>query len=279
MHEIAVVMTCFNRKENTLRCLGQLFRIFPDVSVYLVDDASTDGTAVAVKKYYPQVNLISSDGDLFWNRGMHLAWEKASMNNHRFYLWLNDDVVLRGHCISELLECSRASGDSAVISGIVDSHDGIEILYGGTDDNKILLAPTGSMQNIVNMNGNVVLVPRGVFSVLGNLDLTFHHDLGDVDYGLRARAAKILVLTTKSVIGSCDKNDVCRVRLAKSHISGRFKKLYSPLGSNPRINFYFRKNHHGFLNASIYYLYLHIINIVPDSICRILFGKRYFKDN
>ena len=46
---ISVLMTCHNRRELTLKCLGLLLsQIGEDARVYLVDDGSTDGTAVAV---------------------------------------------------------------------------------------------------------------------------------------------------------------------------------------------------------------------------------------
>lgn len=133
------------------------------------------------------------------------------------------------------------------------------------------------MQVVLNMNGNVVLVPRGVFEVLGNLDPVLHHDLGDVDYGYRAARAGIPVYTTRTVVGSCDRNEICRVRQENSTVSRRFKRLYSPLGSNPRINFYFRRKHHGLMNAVLYYAHLHVINLLPDKIIRLAFGARYFQ--
>ena len=65
-----------------------------DLNVYLVDDGSTDGTSEAVKKNFPQVNIIKGDGTLFWNGGMRVAFSKAMESEHDYYLWLNDDTIL-----------------------------------------------------------------------------------------------------------------------------------------------------------------------------------------
>ncbi len=52
--KIAALLTCFNRKQKTLACLEALFnQELPadvDISTYLVDDASTDGTRDAVRQ-------------------------------------------------------------------------------------------------------------------------------------------------------------------------------------------------------------------------------------
>ncbi len=275
MINIAVLLTCFNRRATTLRCLRRLFEFNQHIDVFLVDDLSTDGTPDAVMLEFPRVHVISGSGDLFWNRGMHLAWASAAFGDFSHYLWLNDDVVLYAGCFSELLSCSAMHKNNAIISGIIEAHNSSEILYGGTDNAKHLLVPNGMTQTITNMNGNVVLVPATVFSQLGNLDPYFYHDLGDVDYGLRAKKQGIPVLTTRIAVGSCDRNNACRVRLWGVNILKRFEKLYSPLGNHPRINFYFRQKHFGLANATSYYVFIHLLNLMPDRLVWILFGDKY----
>nr|WP_319566123.1 glycosyltransferase [uncultured Rhodoferax sp.] len=276
MNRLAVLLTAFNRKNTTLRCLHKVYDLMPGADVFLVDDGSSDQTSDSIKMQFPQVNLIQGDGNLFWNRGMYLAWSYAKKNNYHYYLWLNDDVILYDNCFDELFSCSHLCNDTAIISGIIQSHDKQEILYGGTSSKKALHQVSGSMQAITNLNGNVVLIPKSVFNVLGNLDPTYHHDLGDVDYGLRACRNNIKVLTTKVAVGSCDTNKICRVRLSGTSLKKRLHKLYSPLGNNPRLNFYFRKQHYGRLNACTYYLYIHLINVLPDNVVRFFFKDRYF---
>lgn len=278
MSDIAVLLTCFNRREKTLLCLQRLIELAPTASVYLVDDGSTDGTATAVADAFPDVIVIEGTGNLFWNRGMRLAWQRASLKNHEIYVWLNDDVILARDAIIELLQCYSITREAAVVSGLVSSHDGLTILYGGTNSSKQLLQPNGTLQSITNMNGNIVLVPRHVFERLGYLDHRYIHDLGDVDYGLRAQAAGIEVLTTRKAIGTCDRNELCRVRAPKTRVVNRFRKLYSPLGSNPIIGFHFRKRHYGLANATLYFIYVHVLNLIPDSLTKLLFGTRYIRE-
>ncbi|MBX3257347.1 MAG: glycosyltransferase family 2 protein [Chitinophagaceae bacterium] len=275
MNKLAVLITCFNRKEKTIKCLSSLLNIIPNCDVYLVDDASTDGTEEEVKKRFPDVNVLKGDGNLFWNRGMYKAWTYAlEGGNYKYYLWLNDDVELYPFFFDELLECNTMKNGNCIISGLVEDKER-NIIYGGVDRSKKKLQTAGSPQEIVFMNGNVVLVPDNVVSRIGVLDPTFHHDLGDVDYGLRAIRGGIKVFSTRKAIALGYCNNFCRVRKWEANLSTRMQKLYSPLGSNPNINFYFRKKHFGILNAGFYWVYLHLINLLPDNIITLIFGDRY----
>ena len=275
MPNTAVLLACFNRKENTINCLSQLLNLTKDIDVYVVDDNSTDGTAESIHSRFPEVRLIEGSGNLFWNRGMNLAWQQAATRDYEFYLWLNDDVILYENCLKELYECSNISNNKAIISGIVESEDKLQILYGGTNDKKKILKPNGKLNPITRMNGNVVLIPKSVYKSLGNLDPFFHHDLGDVDYGLRAKKNNISVFTTRVAIAFGLKNELCRVRLNKTTVYQRFKHLYTPLGSPPLIDFYFRKRHFGIINASINFVFLHFLNAIPDRMNETIFGKKY----
>jgi GT2 family glycosyltransferase len=255
--------------------LDRLDRLAKFADVYLVDDASSDGTALAVQKSFPMVKIIHGSGNLFWNRGMHLAWNCAKNDDYSHYIWLNDDVVLYEQAFSELMACSELNEHLAIISGIIESHDTKNVLYGGTDNTRRLIRPNQEMQAITNMNGNVVLIPTAVFVKLGNLDPFYHHDLGDVDYGLRAQAHGIQVFTTRIAVGSCEKNNVCRVRWWNANIWKRFRKLYSPLGNHPVINFYFRRRHYGLKNAIMYLIFIHLLNVAPDWLVKFIFGDKY----
>ena len=61
MKKVVIVSPVHNRREITLQCLRSLSRIDRDglnVHTIIVDDGSTDGTAEAIKRDFPQVELI-----------------------------------------------------------------------------------------------------------------------------------------------------------------------------------------------------------------------------
>lgn len=82
MIQIAVLLTCYNRRQKTETCLHSFFTAIRDVrgysfTVFLTDDGSTDGTSDSIKRLFPHVQVIAGQGNLFWAGGMRLAWNKA----------------------------------------------------------------------------------------------------------------------------------------------------------------------------------------------------------
>ena len=278
MYRVAVLLTFHNRKECTLRCLGSLFEANHsdvDFSVYACDDGSCDGTSDAIIEKFSSVHIVHGDGTLYWNRGMLKAWEAAVPNNYDYYLWLNDDTVVDMDFWREMLSCTRSFSIPAVVSGLILEVDTGKIIYGGTDENGNLIQPNGQARSIRNLNGNMVLVPRAIVKVIGLLDPRLHHDLGDVDYGYRVKAAGYPLLATRQPTGYGVANDYCRVRKWNVSLCARFKRLYSPLGADPRLIFYFKKKHFGSLNAIMSCSYLLLLNLLPDNLVRLIWGSKY----
>lgn len=271
MYQIAVLLTSFNRKEKTLSCLQALNKVTENVpniitDIYLVDDNSVDGTPQAVRENFNNVTLIIGTGQLFWNRGMNLAWSEASKKKYDYYLWLNDDTILKENAISTLLNDSRLFNNNAIICGVCESKEKGEITYGGygKDTHEIIL-PIGRPQHCFFFNGNIVFVPKSVFNVLGNLDTIFHHSLGDFDYGLRAYKKGIKTYITSEIIGYCERNELPKWCNPKYKIKERIKAFYSPLGSPPFQQFIFHKRHYGYFKAFTIFFSNHLRLIFPSK--------------
>ena len=265
----AVLLTCFNRRETTLKCLKQLYRQKTSgiVDVYLCDDGSTDGTFKAVKTEFPDVHLSKGTGNLFWNRGMLASWKKAydSGITYDAYIWLNDDAYLMEDALQELIDCSALCNDKSIICGSFRDDVG-SFSYGGRDKQYKPLIPNGRLQPVYWLNGNCVFVPHAVVDKVGLLDGMFQHHLGDYDYGLRAIEAGISVMSTRKYIGMCASNVMKnnRSRCNGLTLFGRFKRLYSPMGDNPVIQFRYTYRHFGFSKALKIFFALHWNNLLDD---------------
>ena len=218
---VAVLMTCHNRRALTVRCLDSLRTQGGDaeIALFLVDDGSSDGTAEAVRAAWPAAHVIPGDGSLFWNGGMRLAWETAAKTGpFDHFVWLNDDVVLDPGAIECLLReaAGLAGADGAiVVAGSTRSPGTDEVSYGGQHRPnprrplRLTVAPPGVTPIAVDsVSGNIVLVSAAAFARLGNLSPAFVHIYGDLDYGLRARAAGIPVYAGSGFFGECEGPDM-----------------------------------------------------------------------
>lgn len=271
MKYVAALLTVHNRKEKTLKCLSCLFsqNIPEDYSfdVYLTDDGCTDGTPEAIREQFPSVNIIQGDGNLYWNRGMYVAWEAASKaKDYDYYLWLNDDTHLMPFCVKRLLELSKECDNQAIIVAAIRSQHEERITYGGHSmTGKGLVIPNGNRQECATMNGNCVLIPRGVHDECGNLDWTFRHAIGDLDYGYRARKLGFKIYTSKEYLGFCEKNPKLPAWARKEvPLMERIKNLYSPLGyAEPLPFFHYECRNFGYLTAIKHFLYIHIRVLCP----------------
>lgn len=275
MKYIAVLLTVYNRKDKTLKCLHNLFnQKLPDgftLDVYLTDDGCTDGTPEAVKAQFTQVKIIEGDGSLFWNRGMYAAWSEAEKGNYDYYLWLNDDTFILEKCLLNLIDTAMTNEGAIIVGSTIDSAQS-KITYGGWSNRGIIRDLT-SKARCITFNGNIVLIPKTVFSILGKNDYYFRHSLGDLDYGLRATKHGIPIVICPTICGICDTHDsIPKWKDSKVSLIKRLKYLYSTggNGSNPREQFYFRKRHYGYLCAVKIYLTSHIHCIFP---CK-LFSKK-----
>lgn len=85
----SVIILSYNTREVTLKCLEFLYLTQGhDFETIVVDNASNDGSAEAIAKWYPQVRLIRSKENLGFARGNNLAMKEAKGD---LFLLLNSD--------------------------------------------------------------------------------------------------------------------------------------------------------------------------------------------
>lgn len=246
-------MTCHNRREQTLNCIKSLFEAtLPKdtwLKVYLVDDGSTDGTTEAIKENFPKIKIIPGNGNLYWNKGMRLAWETAAEDdNFDFFLWLNDDTILDKNFLGELLgdfqeALDQEKSESIIIGSCRNEIEHETFSYGGRDETGPII-PNGKIQKCKFINGNLVLIHHKIFDSIGNLSPLYTHAIGDNDYGLRAINAGYNCFVSKNFIATCPQNELAPWCNPRYSLVKRFKNLYSPKGLNIKEYIVFLKNHH-----------------------------------
>lgn len=267
MISIATLITCHNRKDKTLRCLNALFsqsglnKNF-ELKVFLVDDRCTDGTSQSVAELFPDVNIIEGNGNLYWNRGMHLAWETAA-NSYDFdyYLWLNDDTTLYENVFIDL---QKLLDPNRVIGGATYCIIMNQVSYGGYIK-KRLITPSDKLADVDYLNGNFVIVPKLVMNTIGILDSYFHHALGDFDYSLRAKKNGFELKLLPFYVGVCESNSNKQFWSDSSNnIFERIRYLYSPMSGCKFPEFFvFDLRHNGILLSIFHFFTIHSRVIFP----------------
>ena len=268
MQTIAVLMTCHNRREKTLACLDALFSSSPvlntAVEVFVVDDGSTDGTSSAIKAAYPSVHVIAGDGNLYWNGGMRVAFAAAMVKGFDFYLWLNDDTIVYANALPSLLALANVEqqrqNKPAVIVGTTQDAPGGTPTYGGLRRKSVWRPLTHTLvfaqtapASCETMNGNCVLIPNEAAKRLGNLEASFVHSMGDIDYGLRASNAGFPLMVLPGYVGLCSHNPISNTFMdARLSLSQRWSKITGEKGLPMKQRYILVRRHGGWVWPFVY---------------------------
>lgn len=250
MHKIAILLTSYNRKENTLACIKSIYdqnnQLGNHFSIFLTIDGSTDGTAEAVKEQFPEVILFYGDGNLFWSGGMRFCYENTLNSETKFdsFLLLNDDTVLFPNALDELVnDLHSVNSPQSIIVGSTQGKNarlandftyGGKILLNNYNANAKFVLPNGESPQICHLgNANIMLIPAVTIQKIGFLSAKFTHGIADYEYTLRARKHGIPSYITSNFLGICHIGDN-QVKNWKnssnSTLKERINYLYSPKG-------------------------------------------------
>lgn len=260
-YRIAVLVTCHNRRELTLMALKSLYQQQGvgdvEMRVFLVDDGSTDGTADTVRSQFPEVRILKGCGNLFWNGGMRTAFAEALKGDYDAYLWFNDDTVLYRDAMARVVACARdssAQGKPAIVAGSTVSPLTGEHSYGGFQlhthglvmEFEKIKPHTYDVVRCDTVNGNFTLIPREVAKSVGNIEPSFRHQFGDVDYGLRAKRLGFDLMVAPGYVGQCTAGEAEGTwKDPNAPISKRWKNLMSPKGVPFQEWLLFTRRHYG----------------------------------
>ena len=82
---VSIIILSYNTREMTLKCLRTLHESLGGLSaeVWLVDNASTDGSAAAVREAFPNVKLLANEKNVGFALEHRFEAFKGAFNSHR----------------------------------------------------------------------------------------------------------------------------------------------------------------------------------------------------
>ena len=210
MTDIAVIIVNWNAREDLRRCLESLYaEPTPTISysVWVVDNASADGSAQMTAREFPQVRLIANTD----NRGFSKANNQAiAESESRAVFLLNSDAAIHPGALETLVAYSAAHPEAGIIGPKVLNPDGSlqfscrrwPTLGAGFFRNTILgrLFPHNpyardylmgdwdhdSTRAVDWVSGCAMLIRRDLIDEIGALDERFYMYSEDVDICKRA---------------------------------------------------------------------------------------------
>ena len=223
MPRLSIITVAYNSRAHIDGCLASLTRTPPvtDHEIVVVDNASTDGTAAAVRERWPAARVIEAGGNLGFAAANNLGIRQTF---GELVLLLNPDTVVRPGAVDRLVELLDARHDVAVVGPRLVNADGRAelsfgamisplaewrqtILVGGSDRHAPLISGyvdrlTRHERHVDWVSGACLMVRRTDADAAGLLDERYFMYTEDVDFcaAIRARGRVVLFTPTAEVV-------------------------------------------------------------------------------
>ncbi len=128
MTDIAVIIVNWNAREDLRQCLQSLCAAPPpkvDFAVWVVDNASTDGSAEMVAREFPQVHLRVNTENLGFSKANNQAIAEAlAETDTRSVFLLNSDAAVHAGALDALVAWADANPNAGIVGPKVLNPDG-----------------------------------------------------------------------------------------------------------------------------------------------------------
>jgi GT2 family glycosyltransferase len=250
---VEIVAPVHNRRDITLQCLRSLARINKDgldVHIIIVDDGSTDGTSEAIKKQFPDVEIVKGDGNLWFTEGTNVGVRAALERNPDYVLTMNDDQIFDSQFLKFMVETAE-SNPHAVVGALLllwdEPHKLFQVsprwetLSGGWRHwtHQTIWTVPKKPWRVDLIVGNCVLFPAQAIREQGLMDSKRYPNFGDAEYTPRLRKKGWNLLIDPRARVFCQPNNI-PAKVVKMSLRQKIDALFLNLGHihNLRRRFY-----------------------------------------
>jgi len=121
--DISIIIVSFNTRDLLRECLTAVQKEASALrtEIFVVDNASTDGSAEMVEREFSAVELLRNDVNLGFGRANNLAFARA---RGRYFVLLNSDAFLASGALARAIRHMDANPDCALGGGLLVGRDG-----------------------------------------------------------------------------------------------------------------------------------------------------------
>ncbi|KKQ27050.1 MAG: putative glycosyltransferase [Candidatus Levybacteria bacterium GW2011_GWA2_37_36] len=184
MKHVVISLLNFNGKKNTLECLESLKNIKKDnfkLTIVVVDNASTDGSAESIRHYvssskYDGVKIIENKRNLGFSGGHNMTIKYALENSADYILILNNDTYVDKNFLTGLLSVAERNSNVGILIPKIYFAPEFEYhknRYSENEIGKVLWYAGGKMDwaNVIGYNRGVDVVDKGQFDKIEETEI------------------------------------------------------------------------------------------------------------
>jgi GT2 family glycosyltransferase len=195
--KITIIVLSYNGGNLITRCLGSVWRLhYPNISVVVVDNHSTDGSFEMIRKNFPRSDYIRNQENLGYSAGNNIGIRFALERGADYVLLLNQDAVVPQDFIERLLAAAEEDSRSGIFSPVITEGEASTIWFAGARVSYLRMKALHERRVRSKkpyytgyITGCAMLVRRQVFERIGLLDEDFFLYWEDADFCLRAKKA------------------------------------------------------------------------------------------
>ena len=211
---VGVVVLNYNNFDDTFDCIESLLRV-TDVSlkIYLVDNASSDGSGQRLKNAFPNIYSIFSEINRGYGAGNNLGIEKALEEENAYILIINNDVIVEPDFLQPMIQILEDSDNTVggITCKVLYMHNPTIINAAGGRINNLIC--TGESLRIGEFDDNIIettevdflpgmlmLIRREVFETEGLFQEHFFLYFEDLEFSRRLHKKYKLLYTSKGKV-------------------------------------------------------------------------------
>lgn len=192
---VSIIFPTHNSGREPLKCLESIAGFtYPKskIEIVVIDNGSTDGTSVRVRRKYPNIKLIKNIANVSFAKAINQGLKIAS---GQFILITNDDVIFEKNCLTRLIQYLDEHPDTGIVGGKIYSKTSPSTV---TSAGFVFNRWTGEVSEKSDretvivpdwIQGCALLVRRAVIEDIGPFDEGFTYFFEDFDLCLRAKKA------------------------------------------------------------------------------------------
>ncbi|MGP3561699.1 glycosyltransferase family 2 protein [Geobacillus sp. BK01] len=215
-NELAVIICNWNKKDYVLKCIESVKKsTFKDYDLFVVDNASTDGSVEAIKqKFGNSVNLIINKENKGGSGGFNRGIKEALKYNYRYIQLLDNDVIVDEKAIEELYNYMENNPNTAVVGSkiyVLDEPNKIQEIGAKIDYKKYTIhlnyanhLDVGNLPEVVECDyvpACSMMVRVDVIRKVGLMDEEYFLYWDDIDwcYRMKLRGYRVVALNKSKV--------------------------------------------------------------------------------
>ncbi len=135
--QVAVIVLNWNGRQDTLACLKSLAAVtYPNLTILIIDNGSTDGSVAAIRAASPSTRLIETGENLGFAAGNNVGLRHALAQGARYALLLNNDTVVDPDFLRQLVGVADTDDHVGIVGPMIYYHSQPDVIWsaGGAID-------------------------------------------------------------------------------------------------------------------------------------------------